>query len=115
MLRAVLRNDLKNLMVVQVVKNSVCRRNNEIACLDINDVIVSGFRLVLAQTLPTLSQDLSKTYAFLDFSPLPEHLTVVLGRKVCELVRNVEAVSLFFRAMIQIVRSVLAPSVYLKA
>ncbi len=66
-------------MVEKIIKNAVSRRNNQVALLNVDSVIISHIWLVLAQTLFTLPQDLAQADAFLYLASLSEFFAVFFG------------------------------------
>ena len=46
-------------MVEEIIKNAISRRNNQVALLNVDSVIICHFWFVLAQTLFTLPEDLA--------------------------------------------------------
>jgi hypothetical protein len=70
-------------VVEEIIKNAVSRRNNQVALLNFDSVIICHFWFVLAQTLFTLPEDLAQADALLHLASLPEYFAVFFGRQIC--------------------------------
>lgn len=101
-------------MIKQVVKQAVRPHHDDITLLYIESVLVGVLRIVLAQILSTLAEDLAKLHTLANLAATSQVFNVSFAWQHWKLVGNIEVVDLFFGVAFKIC-GVLRLSVNLEA